>query len=225
MIRRILIQHTVWLVILSVILFVSADDWSWPQGWAFIIENAVGAFGMSFWLLKRDPALLEQRMSSPMRKDQRPRDRLLIALIGIVYLGWIVTMAVDGHRFAVDTNPLWGQGLGLVAIAGCFVMVLLAFRANSFAVPQVRVQSERAQTVVSDGPYRYVRHPMYSGALLLFVGGPMLLGSQWALVGSALLIVGLIARILGEERVLLQELPGYEAYTQTVKYRLFPGLW
>jgi protein-S-isoprenylcysteine O-methyltransferase Ste14 len=225
MIRRILIQNTIWLIILAVILFVSADDWSWPQGWAFIALNAFGAYGISFWLLRRDPALLEQRMSSPMRKDQRPRDRLLIALIGIVYLGWIVTMAVDGHRFAADTNPLWGQALGLMAIIGCFVLVMLAFRANSFAVPQVRVQAERAQTVVSDGPYRYVRHPMYSGALLLFVGGPMLLGSQWALAGSALLIVGLIARILGEERVLLQELPGYEAYTQKVKFRLFPGLW
>ena len=201
MIRRILIQNTVWLVILSAVLFVSADDWSWPQGWAFIIENAVGAFAMSFWLLRRDPALLEQRLSSPMRKDQRPGDRLLIALIGIVYLGWIVTMGVDGHRFAVDTNPLWGQALGLVAIAGCFVLVMLAFRYNSFAVPQVRVQAERAQTVVSDGPY------------------------QWALVGSALLIAGLILRIRGEERVLLQDLPGYEAYTQKVKFRLFPGLW
>lgn len=225
MIRRILIQNTVWIVILSLILFVSADDWSWPQGWAFIIENALGAFVVSFWLLKRDPALLEQRMSSPLRKDQRPKDRLLIALLGVVYLGWIVTMAVDGHRFAVDTNPLWGQALGLVAIAACFVLVALAFRYNSFAVPQVRVQSERAQTVVSDGPYRFVRHPMYSGALLLFVGGPMLLGSQWALLGSALLIVLLILRIRGEERVLLQDLPGYEAYTQKVKYRLFPGLW
>jgi protein-S-isoprenylcysteine O-methyltransferase Ste14 len=225
MIRRILIQNTIWLIILSVILFVSADDWSWPQGWAFIILNAVGAFGMSFWLLRRDPALLEQRMSSPMRKDQRPRDRLLIAMIGVVYLGWIVTMGVDGHRFAVDTNPLWGQALGLAAIIGCFVLVMLAFRANSFAVPQVRVQAERAQTVISNGPYAYVRHPMYSGALLLFVGGPMLLGSQWALVGSALLIAGLVLRILGEERVLLRDLPGYEAYTQKVKFRLFPGLW
>jgi protein-S-isoprenylcysteine O-methyltransferase Ste14 len=226
MIRRILLQNTIWLVILAVILFVSADDWSWPQGWAFMIENAVGSVVISFWLLKRDPALLEQRMSSPLRKkDQRPRDRLLIALLGIVYLGWIVTMGVDGHRFAADTNPLWGQALGLVAIAGCFVIVMLTFRYNSFAVPQVRVQAERAQTVVSDGPYRYVRHPMYSGALLLFIGGPMLLGSQWALVGSALMIVLLILRIQGEERVLLQDLPGYEAYTQKVKYRLFPGLW
>jgi protein-S-isoprenylcysteine O-methyltransferase Ste14 len=225
MIRRILIQNTVWLVILAVILFVSADDWSWPQGWAFIAENALGSFAVSFWLLRRDPALLKERMSSPMRKDQRPRDRLLIILIGVVYLGWIVTMAVDGHRFATDTNPLWGQALGAVAIAACFVLVALAFRYNSFAVPQVRVQAERAQTVVSDGPYRYVRHPMYSGALLLFVGGPMLLGSQWALAGSALLIAGLILRILGEERVLLQDLPGYEAYTQQVKFRLFPGLW
>jgi protein-S-isoprenylcysteine O-methyltransferase Ste14 len=225
MIRRILIQNTLWLVILAVILFVAADDWSWLQGWAFIGLNAVGAFGISFWLLRRDPALLEQRMSSPMRKDQRPGDRLLITLLGIVYLGWIATMAVDGHRFAIDSNPLWGQALGAVAIVGCYVLVILVFRANSFAAPQVRVQDERAQTVVSSGPYRYVRHPMYSGALLMFIGGPMLLGSQWALAGSAVMIVLLIARILGEERLLLQDLPGYEAYAQQVKYRLFPGLW
>ena len=192
MMARLTWESTLWLVALAAILLLSAGDWLWPQGWLFVVENAVGSFLVSLWLLRRDPALLEQRLSSPLRRDQRPSDRLLIALIFFGYIGWMVLMALDGRRFGWTATPAWAQGLGAVAVALCFVMVWWTFRHNSFAVPQVRVQAERAQTVVSDGPYRFVRHPMYSGAVLLFIGTPLLLGSLWGLAGG-LALTGALA--------------------------------
>jgi protein-S-isoprenylcysteine O-methyltransferase Ste14 len=225
MATRVIWQTGLWLVALAIILFLSAGDWRWPQGWVFMAENAVGSFVVSLWLLRRDPALLEERLSSPLRRDQRPADRLLVALIFPAYVGWMVLMALDGRRFRWTATPVWAQGLGALAVVLCFVMVWWTFRYNSFAVPQVRVQAERAQTVVSDGPYRFVRHPMYSGAALLFFGAPLLLSSLWGLAGGLALTAAMGLRALGEERVLSQDLAGYDAYARQVRFRLVPGLW
>jgi protein-S-isoprenylcysteine O-methyltransferase Ste14 len=89
----------------------------------------------------------------------------------------------------------------------------------------VRVQSERGQIVASNGPYAIVRHPMYSFALLLMIGTPLLLGAWWGLVGSLVAILLLAARTLGEEDVLLKGLPGYREYTKKVRFRLLPWIW
>jgi protein-S-isoprenylcysteine O-methyltransferase Ste14 len=111
-------------------------------------------------------------------------------------------------------------------------MVALSFwgnvgvlRANSFASVKVRVQSERAQTVADTGPYAVVRHPMYAWILPLLLGAPLLLGSAWGLLWLALFLPLLAARILGEEAVLRDGLPGYRDYTARVRYRLIPGIW
>ena len=225
MTRRILVQNTLWLAAMAAILFASAGDWRWAQGWVFLAENAVGAFAVSFWLARHDPALLEQRMSSPLRRDQRAHDRLLIALIGAGYISWMVLMALDARRFAWSSTPGWAQVLGGAAVAMCFVLVWRTFLYNSFAVPQVRVQTERAQTVISDGPYRYVRHPMYAGALLLFWGTPLLLGSLWGLLGALILTFALALRAVREEGVLRRDLAGYDDYARRVRFRLIPGFW
>jgi protein-S-isoprenylcysteine O-methyltransferase Ste14 len=102
---------------------------------------------------------------------------------------------------------------------------LLTFRENTFATTAVRIQEERGQRVISTGPYAYVRHPLYAGALLYLVGTPLLLGSWYGLVCSIVPIVGLGIRAVVEERVLRNELPGYDRYTTQVRYRFVPRLW
>ena len=113
-----------------------------------------------------------------------------------------------------------GAGIGAVLIALCMIMVWQTFRFNTFAAPQVRIQKDREQRVITDGPYRIVRHPMYAGALLMFVGTPLLLGSWWGLLFVPVGVVGIGIRAVGEERMLRRELRGYDDYARQVRFRM-----
>jgi protein-S-isoprenylcysteine O-methyltransferase Ste14 len=115
--------------------------------------------------------------------------------------------------------------LGALLIALCIFLVWQVFRANSFAAPQVRMQTERGQRVITEGPYRIVRHPMYAAALFYFLGAPLLLGSWRGLLPVPVFMVALGARAVGEERMLRQALPGYDEYARRVRFRLIPGVW
>ncbi|MGO4567722.1 isoprenylcysteine carboxylmethyltransferase family protein [Rhizobium sp. 2YAF20] len=225
MITRMVVQTTIWLLAMGVVLFLAAGDWGWPQGWVFLGEIAVSSFAVSFWLARHDPALLAARLSAPVQPDQQPWDRVFMAAAALVFVSWLVLSALDARRFGWSVVPLWAEALGAVLIALCMLVVWQTFRFNTFAAPQVRVQIDRQQRVITDGPYRIVRHPMYSGALLMFVGTPLLLGSWWGLLFVPLAVVGIGFRAVGEEQMLRVELPGYDDYTRDVRFRLFPGIW
>ena len=225
MITRMVVQTTIWLAAMGVVLFLAAGDWGWPQGWVFLGEIAVSSFAVSFWLARHDPALLAARLSAPVQPDQQPWDRVFMAAAALVFVSWLVLSALDARRFGWSVVPLWAEALGAVLIALCMLVVWQTFRFNTFAAPQVRVQIDRQQRVITDGPYRVVRHPMYAGALLMFVGTPLLLGSWWGLLFVPLAVVGIGFRAVGEEQMLRVELPGYDDYTRDVRFRLFPGIW
>jgi protein-S-isoprenylcysteine O-methyltransferase Ste14 len=210
---------------MGAILFVAAGDWGWPQGWALLGEIAISSFAVSLWLARHDPALLKARLSAPMQPDQQPWDRKFMAAGALVFVGWLVLSALDARRFRWSFVPLWVQALGALLIALCMVLVWQTFRFNTFAAPQIRIQKDRKQRVISDGPYRIVRHPMYASALLMFVGTPLLLGSWWGLLFVPVGVIGLAIRAVGEERMLRRELSGYDHYARQVRFRMLPGLW
>lgn len=134
-------------------------------------------------------------------------------------------MSLDAARFGWSHVPLWLQALGALAIAFSMYIMFVIMRTNSFAVPVVKIQAERGQRVISDGPYAIVRHPMYSGALLLILGTPLLLGSWWGLALAPALILLFAVRAVMEERTLMAELPGYADYAARVRHRLVPFVW
>jgi protein-S-isoprenylcysteine O-methyltransferase Ste14 len=220
-----IVHTTLWLLAMQALLLLAGGDWGWPQAWVFLAESAVSTFAVSFWLLRHDPALLASRMSFRVRPDQKPWDRIFLLSAIPVFVGWMVLIAFDARRFGWSQVPLWAQVMGAVLIALCMILAWQTFRFNSFAAPQVRVQADRAHRVISDGPYRFVRHPMYAGAALYFLGMPLLLGSWWGLVLAPFLAGGLGGRAVGEERMLRRELPGYDDYASRVRFRLVPGLW
>jgi protein-S-isoprenylcysteine O-methyltransferase Ste14 len=226
MLVRLLIQTVISFAVMAVLLLGVAGDWGWPQGWTYMGEVVALSIASTVWLWFNDRALLEARLSSPFRKrDQRPKDLLIIALFVPVMLGWMVLIALDARRYMWTSTPLWAQIVGAVLIGAGMVLVWETYRANTFATTQVRVQAERAQTVVDSGPYLYVRHPMYAGMVLYLLGTPLMLSSLWGLAVIPLLFLLLALRTLGEEQVLKADLPGYAEYMTKTHWRIIPGIW
>jgi protein-S-isoprenylcysteine O-methyltransferase Ste14 len=142
-----------------------------------------------------------------------------------LWLGWIVLIGLDAGRYHWSSVPLYAQVLGFGLICLGSYIVWLTLRENSFAAPVVKIQREREHKVVSTGPYAYVRHPMYAGALLYSIGAPLLLGSWWGLLVAAGFTGLIAARAVLEERTLKAELAGYANYAERVRYRLVTRLW
>jgi protein-S-isoprenylcysteine O-methyltransferase Ste14 len=180
---------------------------------------------LSLWLLRFNPDLLAERISGIGKPDQKTWDKVLLAITAVIFCTWLALMGLDAVRFHWSHMPLWLQVIGALLLLCSFYVFYLTFRENPYLSPAVRIQRERAQRVVSTGPYGYVRHPMYAGFILFAFGTALLLGS-WYGVAGALLLIGIVARrAVLEERVLREELEGYCAYMARVRYRFVPRLW
>ena len=223
--RRLCLQTAVSLALMATILFAAADTVRWPQAWGFIVTFVSGSAGFGIWLGRRDPGLLAARLGSPVQRGQPLWDRIFLITFILIWFGWLALMGLDAQRWKSSNVPLWLNGLGGALVIGGFLAVLRVFRENSFAAPVIRIQTERAQRVIDTGPYAYVRHPMYAGALLYLLGMPLLLGSWFGLAAVPLMILGLAPRAVMEERLLKRDLRGYAAYMTRVRYRLIPYVW
>jgi protein-S-isoprenylcysteine O-methyltransferase Ste14 len=222
------IKALVWLVVsfllMALALFLPAGTLAWPAGWiCLILVHGWLLVGIGL-LLKYNPGLLQERLSFS-QSNQKAWDRVFILLFELFFFAWLVLMPLDAVRFHWSHMPLVLQVVGALAMVGSFLLISLTFRENSFLSPTVRIQQERGQTVVSTGPYHYVRHPMYAGGFLLFLGTSLLLGSWYGLLLFLVMIPGGAVRAVLEERALRKELPGYDAYMAQVKYRLIPYVW
>ena len=218
----------VWVVVsfllMALALFLPAGTIAWPAGWIFLILLH-GWLLVGIWLLlKSNPGLLQERLSLS-QPHQKAWDKVFLLLFNLFLFAWLVLMPLDAVRFHWSQMPLLLQVVGAMALVGSFFLISLTFRENSFLSPTVRIQEERGQTVISTGPYQYVRHPMYASGLLLFLGTPLLLGSWYGLLLALVMIPAGAVRAVLEERVLREELPGYDAYMAQVTYRLIPYVW
>jgi protein-S-isoprenylcysteine O-methyltransferase Ste14 len=212
-------------LVFALALFLAAGTVAWPAGWAFLILFFGFTIALSLWLLRHDPALLTERMTGIGKSDQATWDKVFFVVAELLFLGWLIVMPLDAVRFHWSHVPAWLQAAGALLMLGSFYLFFLIFRENAYLSPAVRIQAEREQTVVSTGPYHYVRHPMYATALIMMVGATLLLGSWVGLLPVLALSVGIAFRAVREERTLRAELPGYDAYMAQVKYRLIPHVW
>jgi protein-S-isoprenylcysteine O-methyltransferase Ste14 len=225
MITRLVFQTCAGIAVMAMLLLVSAGTLDWPAAWVFLAELGLLGLGSGVWLARTDPDLLRERMKPLVQRDQAAPDRTLMIVLSIVFCAWLVLMALDAVRFAWSYVPLWLNVFGAIAIALSFAVIQLTILENSYAVVVVRIQRERGQHVVTTGPYRFVRHPMYAGAILLFIGTPLLLGSWYGVIGAMIIIALFCVRVTIEERTLRAELAGYGEYADEVRYRLIPGVW
>jgi protein-S-isoprenylcysteine O-methyltransferase Ste14 len=220
---RLSLQILAWTAVLGVVLFWPAGTFHYPGGWVYLGVFAVVGSAISFWLYKHNPRLLRERMSSPVQREQKPWDRVFLSLFLLGFFAWMAFMAWDAARTQFVAIPPWLQAVGALGIVLGFAGGWLTFRENTFAAPVVKIQSDHK--VIDTGAYAFVRHPMYAGAVLYLIGMPLLLSSRVGLALSPIFILALAWRTVQEERTLRAELPGYEAYTGRVRYRLIPYVW
>ena len=225
MMMKSLIRTVLWLGVFAILLFVPAGTINWTGAWIFIIETSVISIVLAVWLARYDPELLKERMRSPIQKEQSAEDKIVTGLILVSFLAWFAFMALDAVRFKWSTVPAWLQLPGALGVLVACYIGYLTLRENTFAALVVKVQEERAQKVISTGPYRYVRHPMYASMIFYVFGAPLLLGSWWGLLWGCGLLGLFAIRILIEEGTLRKGLPGYNDYAAQVRYRLVPRVW
>lgn len=211
--------------ILGATLFMAAGTLAWSAGWVFLGTVLVFAWMLGVWLYRNDRDLLRERLTLFGNSDQKAWDKAFFVGINAYFLAWLALMALDAVRFHWSTMPPSLRATGGGMIIAAFYGFFATFRENGYLSPVVRVQLERGHTVVTTGPYRWVRHPLYAAAIPFVTGTALWLGSWYGLLASLGMVIGLGWRAVGEERMLLAELAGYDAYRSQVKYRLIPYIW
>jgi len=208
------------------LILLLAGNWRWVEGWIFALWMVVMIDFNVIYLYWKDPALLSERTKAPGSGNQEAWDKYLMIFILAIALVWLIVLPLDAERFNWSPNfPLWLKILGGVALVPALYLIERAPIDNTYLSTRVRIQSERKQRVITTGVYGLVRHPLYLGCALLMFGAPLLVGSVYGLIISLVGLLVLAGRIVGEEKLLVEELEGYDEYKQKVKYRLIPFVW
>jgi protein-S-isoprenylcysteine O-methyltransferase Ste14 len=220
--RRALTRQTVFLLLLGVMLFVPAGTLQYWQGWVYWLIFLVLGFSTTLYFLKHDPKLVERRMAAGPGAEKEPTQKVIITVALVCFVLIYIVSDID-YRLHGSSVPAPMVLLADVGVALGFFIAILTLKQNSYAAATVQVEAE--QSVVSTGLYRFVRHPMYSGGLLMLGITPPALGSIWGLLMIVPIVGGLAWRLLDEERFLMLNLPGYADYCRRTPYRLIPWLW
>jgi len=213
------------LIFPAVFLFASGN-WLWLEGWIFSLWFDAMVLSNYIYLYQHDPALLAERSKAPGSDNQKQWDKYLLTGAYLMAFVWFIIMPLDAKRFGWSpTFPVWLKVLGGVALLPALYLIYRVTVENTFLSTLVRIQTERKQQVISTGVYGFVRHPLYLGVLLMLLGAPLLVGSIYGLIICLIAVFVLVGRIIGEEKMLVNELKGYEDYKKRVIYRLIPFVW
>jgi protein-S-isoprenylcysteine O-methyltransferase Ste14 len=221
-----LIGLLLYLFLVPALLFVAAGTVSWPMAWVYVILLLASTVGSRLIVFIRNPDTLRERARFTSSEGTKSWDRVLVMIVGL--FGPMVMAIVAGldHRWGWPaTVPFGIQVLGALVVAGGYGLAVWAMVENAYFSSVARIQEDRAQKVVSSGPYRIVRHPSYAGALVAALALPFMLDAMWALIPAVMLGAVLVLRTALEDRMLSEELEGYQRYMERTRYRLVPGLW
>ena len=205
-------------------LFGAAGRLNWIRGWIAVAMWVVGVSTIGLVVKHYNPRLLEAR-AKWRRKDTKPFDRIFLAIFFPLLMIQPPLAGLDAVRYRWSSVPFAFVYVGAILFALSVVVIAWALAVNPYAESTVRIQTDRGQTVITSGPYRFVRHPMYAGFVPMYLALPLVWGSVWALVLAVAIILLLIWRTAREDQTLRQELAGYEKYAARTRYRLLPGVW
>ena len=211
------------MVVLVAVWFWIAGRVDWIQAWLFLAVFVVYVTVLVWRVSRIDQELVRER--NQRAENVEPWDRVVMGVYMVFLVALLVLAALDGGRFRWSVVPVWAQVLGwaLVCVTGAIVWHVMGV--NAYLSSYARLQQDRGQVVIRDGLYGLVRHPMYAGIVLAFLGLPLALGSWWALIPGVLIDAAFVYRTAREDRMLREGLEGYADYAREVRYRLFPGVW
>lgn len=204
-------------------IFVPAGTLRWTEAWLFIILYAAAVTAALLWMKKKAPDLLKERMRR--KKDVKSWDKIIMALYSFFLILILILPGLDAIRFKWSNVPLYAKVLAFIGYVPGSALAFWAMRENAFLSDVVRIQEDRGHTVCTTGPYKYVRHPMYVGVILIMLCFPISLGSFYTLIPAVIIMILFSVRTALEDKTLREELPGYKEYAQSVRYRLIPGIW
>jgi len=209
-------------LLMGLVLFLSAGRLDWPAAWIFLGFYVLVILTLGVWAMRKNPEVVNERGKMQNIKSW---DKTLMIIYTVMLFVLFAVAGLDAGRFGWSAMPIALQVVGLVALAFAMAVTYWAMATNPFLSTIVRIQDDRGHYVVTSGPYRYVRHPMYAMMFLMWPGIALELGSWWALLPAAVIVIVFVIRTALEDRTLQAELPGYPAYAQRVRYRLVPGIW
>lgn len=222
-IARYAVRETMGIVLMGVALFWSAGKMNWWPAWATLAVMAGWIVATAIVILRFNPSLLAERLGP--RKGAKKWDTAILSILGLSQLIRYIIAGFDQRYDWTGGMPFSAQVIALVICILGYALVVWATASNAFFSQIVRIQSERGQTVATGGPYVYVRHPAYIGAILYELAVAILLASWWALAIGGLNVILFVLRTALEDRTLQTELTGYGDFARKVRYRLLPGVW
>jgi protein-S-isoprenylcysteine O-methyltransferase Ste14 len=210
------------LLVMAALLFVPAWTLDYWQAWTFLTVYFVSSLAITLYLMKKDPKLLERRMSGGPGAETATTQKIIMSFVSLGFVGLLVLPALD-HRFGWSHMPPYVALAGDVLLALGWLAIFVVFRENTFSSATIELAPD--QKVISTGPYALVRHPMYAGGLVMLLGIPIALGSWWGTLIVVAMFPVLIWRLFDEAKFLTGNLPGYAEYQERVRYRLLPRIW
>ena len=222
---RLIVQMAFFVVIIPFLPLLISQRWDWWEAWLYAVISIVGFIASRALAARNHPDLLAERARFMQHENTESWDKTLAPL---VVLGGGLIPLVAGLDALFNWSPSFSLPLKIAALAiilAGYALGSYALIANRFFSSMVRIQTERNHKVVSSGPYRWMRHPGYAGALLAYLGSPIFLDALWAFLPVLFLTIVLVIRTALEDKTLQDQLEGYRAYAQRVRYRLLPGVW
>jgi protein-S-isoprenylcysteine O-methyltransferase Ste14 len=195
------------------------DYW---EAWVYLFVFSGSCAIVTLYFLKHDTELIKRRVKAGPTAEREKTQKVIQSLANVAFILGILLPGLD-HRFQWSQVPFSLVLASDIFVLLGFIAVFFVFKENTYTSAIVEVDPD--QKVISTGPYRLVRHPMYAGALVMFLFTPVALGSFWGVLGTIPLIVLIIFRLLDEEKFLAEHLSGYKEYCNTTRYRLIPRIW
>jgi protein-S-isoprenylcysteine O-methyltransferase Ste14 len=224
LIVKIIVRFISGLIFIGAILFGTAGTFNWPEAWVYITLQFGWSVGLAFYLWNHDIELLKDRMKFT-KKSAKGWDKIMTFVSMPFYVPYLVLPGFDAVRYQWSHVPVWAKVFCFILVGASFLWISWVMKENTYLSRFVEIQEDRGHKVITTGPYKFVRHPMYISALILMIALPIALGSLYALIPMAFIIVFIIIRTYLEDKTLHKELEGYVEYAQKTKFRLLPGIW